>query len=157
MTLPLCHVPDQYCPRSATSQVAARRLAPTRLLWLDEGVPTPDKDSGSVRSLWLLRILVQEHYTVVFQPRIERDIAYTYLLRFHGVLVQPVVQPDQIPIISRSGACLYAAFIISRPEVYALYAPIIKSACPFAPLIYDTVDVHFLREARGALSAGMYI
>jgi hypothetical protein len=134
---------------------------------VDEGVPEPDRDSGSVRCSWLLRVLLAHRYDVTFLPHVARPETYSQQLRFHGVRVLPPTQADQMVLkggatasaaagsaTASGGGCLYDGYILSRPDVFQAYAPAIRSACPSAPLVYDTVDVHFLREARAALSQG---
>jgi glycosyltransferase involved in cell wall biosynthesis len=40
--------------------------------------------------------------------------------------------------------------ILSRPEPTWRWQPLVREFCPEAKVIYDTVDLHFLREARRA-------
>ena len=40
--------------------------------------------------------------------------------------------------------------ILSRPEPTWRWQPLVREICPEAKIIYDTVDLHFLREARRA-------
>jgi hypothetical protein len=59
----------------------ARRKASPSLLWVDDIVPEPDRDSGSIRTMWILRVLVEEGYDVTFQPSVTRDPQYAQQLR----------------------------------------------------------------------------
>lgn len=145
-----------HCPANMPASVAANRHVHHHLLWIDDGVPEPDHDSGSVRAAWLLRILVSHGYAVSFQPRLDRPVQYTQLLRFYGIHVLPARTPSQLVLQFDDGSCWYHGFIISRPDNYKEYSPVIKAACPRAPVIYDTVDVHFLREARAMLLEGTF-
>jgi glycosyltransferase involved in cell wall biosynthesis len=45
---------------------------------------------------------------------------------------------------------LYSAIILSRHEVARTYLPLIRKYAPGVPVVFDTVDVHFVREARKA-------
>jgi hypothetical protein len=125
-------------------------------MWIDEGVPEPDRDSGSVRSVWLLRVLTFKRYAVTFLPHVPRSEEYAQQLRFHGVQVLPATAPADMVLKQHPDAsgCMYDGFILSRPDIFEAYAPAIRATCPGAALVYDTVDVHFLREARAALSQG---
>lgn len=49
---------EEVSTDAAHSSLSASRRGP-HLLWVDDTVPTPDKDSGSVRLMALLRILLQ--------------------------------------------------------------------------------------------------
>ncbi len=150
-----CPVAVKHCPNSTHASVAALRLGSPRVLWIEDGVPEPDRDSGSVRSAWLLRLLADEGYSVTFQPRVfKKAHAYTQHLRFHGVRVLPLLEPGAPVAVEHAGRCFYDGFVISRPDGFEQFGASIKAACPSAPLLFDTVDVHFLREARAALSEG---
>jgi hypothetical protein len=145
----------KHCPRSAHASIAALRLGFPRVLWIEDGVPEPDRDSGSQRSAWLLRLLAGGGCAVSFQPRLfQKAAAYSQQLRFHGVRVLPLLGPGAQVVAERGGRCLYDGFVIARPDGFEQLAAGIRASCPSAPLLYDTVDVHFLREARAALSQG---
>ena len=57
-------------------------------------------------------------------------------------------QPASMWNLTSELGCRYAAAIVSRRDPMHYGHPILKAACPSLPVIYDTVDVHFLREAR---------
>ena len=106
--------------------------------------------------MWLLRIMVEQGLSVtVFPSRFKRDFKYIQQLLFLGVAVMPegdnpLLEQD----LTASGECPYELIIISRPDNCQDYMPLIRQTCPAAPVIYDTVDIHFLREARNVLSEG---
>jgi hypothetical protein len=70
------------------------------------------------------------------------------------VRVLPLLEPGAQVVAGRSGRCFYDGFVIAKPDGCARLGNGIRGACPSAPLLFDTVDVHFLREARAALSEG---
>jgi hypothetical protein len=137
-------------------EIAARRKAYPRVLWVDNIVPEVDRDSGSIRASWMLRILIDEGYSVTFQPRLDRSAMYVQQLRYFGVEVLPATMPSTWSLIEQDGSCLYDVAIISRPENYVWAWPTISQACPDIPFVYDTVDLHFLRESRNVLSHGRF-
>ncbi len=51
------------------------------ILWVDDIVPEPDKDSGSVRTLALLRFMLQAGHTVSFQPAWDKLRPVKYALQ----------------------------------------------------------------------------
>lgn len=65
--------------------------------------------------------------------------------------VLPVSSPDSWEM-SEEGQCLYDVVVISRRYVFEASQPAIVRKCPQVPILYDTVDLHFLREARDILS-----
>lgn len=52
----------------------------------------------------------------------------------------------------RLRGCPYNAIGISRKSVFAQWFPILRRLCPRVPIIFDTVDLAFIREGRLALS-----
>ncbi len=143
-----------HCPSSVARDEVALRQYSARALWVDDIVPEPDRDSGSIRSSWMLRILADAGYYVVFQPRFSRNKMYAQQLRFYGVDVQPVAPATSWDLQRANRTCKYDVIFISRPAVYQEAWPLISKACPGVPLVYDTVDLHFLRKTRQQLSAG---
>jgi hypothetical protein len=152
------HSADKHCPRDISARQAARRKGFPRVLWVDNIVPEVDRDSGSIRATWMLRILLDKGFAVTFQPQLERHAAsdrkYGQQLRYYGVEVLPISMPSTWQLRDENGECLYDVFIISRPDNYRWAWPALSQACPGVPMIYDTVDLHFLREARVALMKG---
>lgn len=50
------------------------------------------------------------------------------------------------------GQCLYDVIVVARRDTLSASIKAIREKCPCTPLIYDTVDLHFVREARAVLS-----
>ena len=44
--------------------------------------------------------------------------------------------------------CRFDAIFVARKAVMESVLPLLKLACPSVPIIFDTVDVHFVRETR---------
>jgi hypothetical protein len=76
------HPAAKHCPAGVPLDRAARRKSSPALLWVDDIVPEPDRDSGSIRTSWILRVLVEEGYDVTFQPSVTREPRYTQQLRW---------------------------------------------------------------------------
>lgn len=131
---------------------SARRLLGPSILIVDDILPEPDRDSGSVRAVNLMRILVKHGFGVALQVLVRNDSPfYGSQPRFDGVNVLPVRQMRAWKL-SQDGKCAYDAAIVCRRDVTIHTLLNIKLACPRMPIIYDTVDIHFLREARLALT-----
>ncbi len=121
------------------------------ILIVDSYTPTPDQDSGSLRMLNLMRLLREFGYAVSFLPDNRAHAgAYTHALQDLGVqaLYHPFVA-DPIAWLRDHGAEL-TAVILSRHYVAANYIESVRAHAPKARLIFDTVDVHHLREQRAA-------
>eukprot|EP00887_Chlorella_sp_A99_P006816 scaffold2.g6816.t1 len=149
---------DAHCPPRGGNRMAATRAGSPKLLWVDDIVPEPDKDSGSVRAMNLLRILLAEGYHVSFAPSAWRDHKYSALARMQGVHVVPAAKPEEwtteeVGFLVDPSECIYDAILVARRTIYQRARDALAAACPGVPIIYDTVDLHFLREARDVISA----
>lgn len=136
-------------PRPAPQQV--RRLSDRNrgphVLVIDHRVPTPDQDSGSLRMLNILRALQAHGCRVSFMPD---DLAthdpYSRRLRDMGIQVLDG-QIHLWPELKSIGPALRLV-IASRPYVASRYLHILREEAPAAKIVYDTVDLHYLRERR---------
>ncbi|MDR3388638.1 MAG: glycosyltransferase [Rudaea sp.] len=136
---------------AALAPIAAQWRARGRILIVDACTPTPDHDSGSLRMLNLLRLLRQLGYAVSFLPdNRAHDGRYTEALQALGVeaLYHPFAN-DPIAWLREHGRYLDAV-ILSRHYVAANYVGLVRLYARQARLIFDTVDLHFLREQRAA-------
>ncbi len=86
-----------HCPRFMSYDDASVRAAgSSRMLWIDDIVPEPDHDSGSIRTLNMLRILRSLGFYIMYQPMVSagRLPKYTAQARAIGIDVLPVVPTD---------------------------------------------------------------
>lgn len=125
------------------------------VLVVDATTPDASRDSGSVRLIAMMRLLVAEGWHVVFAPddghASEREIT---LLGGYGVEVVTKPWEASIPAwVAAHGADLHAA-ILCRHPVAIQYESFVRRHAPRARVIFDTVDLHFLREERAAKQAG---
>lgn len=143
-------------PAAGTSlATVARARRRGDILVVDVATPDASRDSGSLRLIAMMRILVEDGWHVVFAPDDGRadDAAIRELGRLGvEVIARPWV--DGVPSwLARHADHLHAA-ILSRHTVASQYASFVRRYAPGAKLIFDTVDLHFLREERAAERAG---
>jgi len=142
-TLESSHVAEQdhYLGRDRSGNKLA--------LIIEEAVPTPDKDSGSVRMVAMIKSLQSLGYKVTFWPNnLTKLSPYTDNLQQMGVEV--VYGNIDFMQFSRLYGHAYDLVIMSRPEICARYINICKTLYTNAKLVYDTVDLHYVRLARQA-------
>lgn len=145
---------EKHCPSDTDHFVAFNRAYP-KLLWVDDIVPEPDRDAGSIRNINLLRILLEAGYHVTFIPTAGgREQHYVTQLRLMGVHVFPVMPPEQW-MLQYNGKCMFDVIMVARRLVFEAAQGQLGQHCPGVPMIYDTVDLHFLRESRQAITAMM--
>ncbi|MCF8011059.1 MAG: glycosyltransferase family 4 protein [Clostridiales bacterium] len=122
-------------------------MAGKHILVVDHSVPTYDQDSGSLRIYSILKILVDLNYSVTFIPcnQAQRE-PYTSDLQKIGI---EVVFGDVEDFLKTWGR-LFKIVILSRPDEAFNFLPYIRAYAINSRIIYDTVDIHWLRNQRAA-------
>ena len=118
------------------------------VLVVDTALPQPDRDSGSLRIVELMRALVSAGHAVVF---VADDGTCTGnavdALRTHGIHVPDQRHPNAWV---RENAATLSSAILCRHDTAGHWLPFLRSVAPSATLVFDTVDLHHLRERREA-------
>jgi len=134
---------------------AANFRHPRHVLVVDAYTPTPDQDSGSLRMTNLMRLLREAGWRVSFLPDNWAHAGkYTDALQALGVeaLYHPFFS-DPATWLRKNGESLEAV-VLSRHYVTSNYLDLVRMYAPRATVIFDTVDLHYLREQRSAELAG---
>jgi len=133
---------------------ADHRRGPAVLV-VDDKVPTPDRDAGSSRMMALVEALVALDCRVLFVPDNGAPLQpYTRRLQAMGVeVLAGALGADVRSRLEQLGSDLRLA-ILSRPYVAPRYLHLVRRANPDARIVYDTVDLHFVREERRQLQDG---
>ncbi len=119
------------------------------VLVADHQVPTPDRDSGSMRMHRLLLELLELGQRVVFFPDNGAALQpYTAELQHRGITVITDAAGQQ-RFLREAGAALRLA-VLSRPQVAWRLLAELRVHAPHCLVSYDTVDLHFLRLQRQA-------
>jgi glycosyltransferase involved in cell wall biosynthesis len=133
----------------------ADRTRRQRVLVMDATTPTPDRDSGSVNTVELMRIFLHMGWHVAFVPR-NHAFAGDYTRALQRVGVEPMIAP----CIAHVGDIIH-----NRPQIYdAVFAfrleslddcyDKLRAAYPKARLIFHDIDLHHLRLKRRAEMLG---
>lgn len=127
------------------------RACTRRALVVDWSTPTPDKDSGSIDTFNQLIALQRLGYQVSFAPDdLLHAGRYTEALQKRGIecLYAPWFTTLEQHLL-QSGQ-RYDLVILKRLAPAMRNMPLIRKYCPDANVIFDTVDLHFLRMERQA-------
>jgi FkbM family methyltransferase len=127
-----------------------------RVLIIDSRWPRPDRDSGSVDALLLVRAFRDFGYEVVFAGDAEfaNDSPYRTFLEGEGVIcLSPLICTSVENFLHRDGATL-ALCILSRVDCGGRYLEAVRYHAPRATIIFNPVDLHHLREVRAARIGG---
>jgi GT2 family glycosyltransferase len=126
-----------------------------RVLVVDARVPTPDLDSGSVRMRALLELLIELRCKVTFvADNLEYRAPYVPDLQRLGVEAMFYPHPKSVAAFLAERGAEFDLVVLSRCDVAAKHVADVRAHAPQALVVFDTVDLHFLREARLAGLAG---
>ncbi|MFC5577295.1 glycosyltransferase [Lysobacter niabensis] len=121
------------------------------VLVIDALTPQPDRDSGSLRLFNLMRLLRSEGAHVVFLPADHgHDGRYTTELQQMGIEVWYAPFSGTSPAWLREHGPRFHTAILCRHYVAREFLPLLRKHAPDARIVFDTIDLHYLRERRGA-------
>jgi GT2 family glycosyltransferase len=144
------HPEPGVTPTPATLHARQRQI-----LIVDEAVPQPDRDSASLRLLNLMRLLREAGAHVVFLAT-EHAPAGGQLagLRALGIEVWHVPFAARPPAWLREHGGRFSLIVACRYYLAGKLFPLARRVAPQARLVLDTIDLHYLREARAAALSG---
>lgn len=130
----------------SVERAASRRTRP-HVLIIDHRVPMWDRDAGSLRMLGIIESLLELDYRISFMPDDGYPAQpYTRALQAQGVEVwygDFDRRAELATVASTVGAVLAC-----RPHPTSRWLDTLRELAPSARVAYDTVDLHWLREAR---------
>ena len=132
-----------------------RKPSAKNILVIDHHLPMPDRDSGSLRMFQILKLLHELGHRVTFLPDNLADIPpYTGELQKRGiqVLFHPYVQKVRDYLIAQGSD--FDAVVLSRCQFACKHIRHVRLYAPQSRIIFDTVDLHFLREEGEARLTG---
>lgn len=126
------------------------------ILILEEFLPKYDQDSGSNRFTEIIKILQENNfriYLAIKNLNTEKDKPYISIFQQMGVeVVQEFVTPQNKIIRVKKQLRHIKNMVdlvwIFRPEGYDYWTKILRSLHFVSPIIYDMVDLHYLRFNR---------
>ncbi len=133
----------------------AQKGSGKNILVIDHHVPFPDRDSGSLRMFQILKILHQLGHRVTFIPDNLAYIArYTGELQIRGIELVHHPYIDQVRDYLFSRGTDFDAVVLSRCHFAQKHIAHVRRYAPQSRIIFDTVDLHFVREAGEARVTG---
>ncbi|MGV8944514.1 glycosyltransferase [Thermomonas sp.] len=126
-----------------------------QVLIIDALTPQPDRDSGSLRLVNLMRMLLADGAHVVFLPANRTaDGQYTQALQQLGVECWHAPHAARIPAWLREHGARFDTVLVCRHYVAREFLPLLRQHAPQARILFDTIDLHYLRERRAAELSG---
>ncbi len=127
-----------------------------KVLFIDVRTPTPDQDSGSLDIVSYFNIFQTLGLEITFIPAADLQFLekYTPDLQRMGVrcLYAPFVRG--ISGYLKSHGREYDLVLLYKVHCAACILDLVRRYCPKAKIIFDTVDLHFVREQRQAVIEG---
>ena len=122
-----------------------------QVLVIDALTPAPDHDSGSLRLVNLMRLLREQGMHVVFLAA-NREHAGRYTLDLQQLGVEAWYAPfaQRAPAWLQQHGARFDSVLLCRHYVASEFLPLLRRHAPQAQIIFDTVDLHYLREQRAA-------
>jgi glycosyltransferase involved in cell wall biosynthesis len=156
--------PDLALPDEETRRLVARlrelRAPATRFvghaLVVDDDLPRPDRDAGSIATFEQLVVLRRLGWHVTFCPAhaLKLDPTATELLARNGIeVVGPPTYGSVTQYLQAFGPDLGVVHIYRFANVSMLLDRV-RELAPDARVIFATADLHFLREERRAALSG---
>ena len=145
---------DELITRPANGDVTFLRQSPPgrkNILIIDHHLPMPDRDSGSLRMFQILKLLHELGHRVTFIPDNLADIPpYTAALQKRGIKVvrHPYVKKVRDYLIAHGSE--FDVVVLSRCQFARKHIADVRLYAPQSRIIFDTVDLHFLREESEA-------
>ncbi len=141
-------------PGTVPSPAVLHRRQP-QVLVVDALTPMPDRDSGSLRLVNLMRLLREEGAHVAFAPADGKHSGpYTEALQRAGVEAWYAPYLGGFPAWLREHGARFDAVVACRHYVARQFLPLLRKHAPQARIVFDTIDLHYLREGRAAEVAG---
>ena len=123
-----------------------------KILVIDSSTPMPDKDAGSVTAWYFLKAFIDLGYDVTFIPYdLEYKGTYTENIRSIGIRCVTCNEIDSIEVFLSKVGNNYDYALLYRVHTASAVLPLIKRYVSNAKIIFDTVDLHYIRERREAL------
>jgi len=122
-----------------------------QVLVIDHRLPTPDRDSGSLRMLEMIRAICRRDHHISFIPD-DLMAPSPYQQALQGIGVEVIHHPYYRSVRSflKQHGEDFDLVIISRAEIAARHMATVQRFASRAKVVFDTVDLHFLREERAA-------
>ncbi len=122
-----------------------------KILIIDEHTPRTDADSGSLRLSQLMKSLQRENCDVHFIPAdLSFDFTHTVCLQQQGIACYYRPWTKSLFAWLKENAKQFDSIIVCRVGLMASIYDLLRTSAPTAKLVFDTVDLHHLREAQEA-------
>ena len=141
---------EGHYPFSSTNLLLARdRGGRPKALVIDNDVPYYDRDAGGLRMDAIIQLLQELGFGVIFLAH-NRYAPNPYRERLQQRGVEVWFGSVDVKAFLKQLAPALSVCIAARPAVAWRYVSLVRKVAPDCKFVYDTVDLHFVRELRRA-------
>jgi len=119
------------------------------ILYIDHYVPEHDKDAGSLRTFYFLGILAHMKNKITVWPD-NQQYTIPFVREFQQKGIEVIYKNPDFDKFLEERKNLYDLVMLARPYISEKYIDKIKEKMPNCKIVYDTIDLHFLRMNRQA-------
>lgn len=133
-------------------ELECERAVQRRAVFIDETVPTPDQDAGSLAATRHIRALMRLGYKVTFLPSDNLARLSPYVEQLQRIGVECIYQPYCASVEEYFRQCRVPIDLVylHRFGSASKYIGIVRRHQPAARVLYNVADLHFLRLQREA-------
>ncbi len=127
-----------------------------RVLYIDADTPQPDRNSGSIDAVNIMRLLKRFGARITFVPESNFAYrgAYSDALGKLGVRVAYHPSVSNVRQVLEQSKDGFDVVFLCRAYIADRYLALVRELAPNARIVFYTVDLHFLREEREAQISG---
>jgi O-antigen biosynthesis protein len=144
----------QLPPGTANGYLGGRVDQGPRVLVADMWLPAHDRDSGSLRMTWIVRLLTELGCQVTLFPA-NRERREPYASEFQRRGIEVHYGSTTFSEFAAQRAGFYDLVLLSRPDVAVAYLDDVRRYFPHSVVVYDMMDFHFVRESRRREALGL--
>jgi len=144
---------NTYRPNGVAPEYEKERSVAKRILIINDLTPTPDKDSGSVDLDSYLRIFLSFGYKITFISAADFLYLEDYSRDLQRIGVECLYKPFNTNVTShlQERGEEYDVVMLYRAYYASQFIDEVKKYCKAASVIFNTVDLHYLRMERQAV------
>lgn len=126
------------------------RARPKNCLVIDVCTPKPDQDAGSIDTYHYLLTLRKLGFEVTFISVVDSHVMDRYVLDLQKKGVQCIYDPylGSIDAFIKANGKNYDLVFLVRAPFGGKYIDTVRKYSPGAKIVFNTIDLHFLREKR---------
>src|SRR5438045_5978972 len=125
----------------------ARNPSGKNILVIDHHLPSPDRDSGSLRMFQILKLLHQLGHRITFIPdNLAKTCPYAGELQKRGIEIvyHPYLKKVRDYLVAHGSS--FDVVVLSRCDFARKHIADVRLHAPKSRIIFDTVDIHYRRE-----------